>query len=62
MSFLRQYVAPFVVILIFFFALFAVSIRIFLPSDMAAPAPISQADLNTSVACHSEAVLDRFWS
>lgn len=40
MSFLRQYVAPFVVLLIFFVALFAVSIRIFLPSDMAAPAPV----------------------
>jgi hypothetical protein len=44
MSFLRQYVAPFIVLLIFLVALFAVSIRIFLPSDMAAPAPISQVN------------------
>jgi hypothetical protein len=44
MSFLRQYVAPLMVLLIFLVALFAVSIRIFLPSDMAAPAPISQVD------------------
>ena len=58
MSFLRQYVAPFIVILIFFFALFAVSIRIFLPSDMAAPAPISQVNPTTSIACYSDTVLD----
>lgn len=44
MSFFRQYVAPFIVLLIFLVALFAVSIRIFLPSDMAAPAPISLED------------------
>ncbi|MEL6496578.1 MAG: hypothetical protein AAFQ41_15865 [Cyanobacteria bacterium J06623_7] len=44
MSFFRQYVAPFIVLLIFFLALFAVSIRIFLPSDMAAPAPISRVE------------------
>ena len=46
MSFFRQYIAPFIVLMIFFLALFAVSIRIFLPSDMAAPAPISQVELN----------------
>jgi hypothetical protein len=45
-QFFRQYIAPLIVLLIFLAALFAVSIRIFLPSDMAAPAPISQADLN----------------
>ena len=48
MSFFRQYVAPFVVVLIFLFALFAVSIRIFLPSDMAAPAPISLEGSSTT--------------
>ena len=41
MNIFRQYVAPFIVVIIFLIALFAVSIRIFLPSDMAAPAPIS---------------------
>ena len=41
MSFFRQYIAPLAVVIIFLIALFAVSIRIFLPSDMAAPAPIS---------------------
>lgn len=41
MSFFRQYIAPLIVVLIFLVALLAVSIRIFLPSDMAAPAPMS---------------------
>ena len=50
MSFFRQYIAPFLVLLTFLLALFAVSIRIFLPSDMAAPAPISQVELNHLVA------------
>jgi len=48
MSFFRQYIAPFIVVLIFFVALFAVSIRIFLPQDMAAPAPISQVEFKTA--------------
>lgn len=50
MSFFRQYIAPFMVLLIFLAALFAVSIRIFLPLDMAAPAPISRIDLQTNIA------------
>ena len=50
MSFFRQYIAPFIVVLIFLVALFAVSIRIFLPQDMAAPAPISQVELNRANA------------
>lgn len=40
MIFFRQYVAPFLIVLIFLVALVFVSIRTFLPSDMAAPAPI----------------------
>ncbi|MBE9230889.1 hypothetical protein IQ231_04095 [Cuspidothrix issatschenkoi LEGE 03284] len=40
MSILRQYIAPLIAVLIFAVALVAVSARIFLPSDMAAPAPI----------------------
>ena len=62
MSFFRQYVAPFIVLLIFFTALFVVSIRIFLPSDMAAPAPISQADLSTANAYNYHQISERFWS
>ena len=40
MSFIRQYIAPVFIVLIFGVALLAVSVRIFLPSDMMAPAPI----------------------
>jgi hypothetical protein len=43
MTIFRQYVAPFLALLIFFIALLAVSARIFLPADMAAPAPIEAA-------------------
>lgn len=41
MAFFRQYIAPLFIFVIFLVALLAVSSRIFLPSDMAAPAPIS---------------------
>ena len=40
MAILRQYIAPLIAVIIFTIALVAVSARIFLPSDMAAPAPI----------------------
>lgn len=40
MQFLREYVFPLFVVLIFLVALIAVSARIFLPSDLAAPAPV----------------------
>ncbi|HIK14153.1 MAG TPA: hypothetical protein IGS53_02450 [Leptolyngbyaceae cyanobacterium M33_DOE_097] len=43
MAFFRQYIAPLFIVLIFLVALVAVSSRIFLPSDMAAPAPIEEA-------------------
>ncbi len=39
MTFFRQYIAPFFIVLIFLVALLAVSARIFLPADMAQPAP-----------------------
>lgn len=42
MTFLRQYIAPLMIVLVFVFALLAVSIRIFLPNDLAAPAPIEE--------------------
>ena len=42
MAILRQYIAPLIAVLIFGLALVAVSARIFLPSDMAAPAPIEE--------------------
>ena len=46
MNFFRQYIAPLAVVLIFLLALLAVSIRIFLPSDMAAPAPVSMVNFS----------------
>ena len=42
MAIIRQYIAPLIAILVFFVALVAVSARIFLPADMAAPAPIEE--------------------
>ncbi len=44
MAILRQYVLPFAIVFVFFVALVAVSARIFLPTDMAAPAPIEEID------------------
>lgn len=44
MAILRQYIAPFLVVVTFLVALVAVSARIFLPSDMAAPAPIEDVE------------------
>ncbi|MDX2213320.1 MAG: hypothetical protein SFY66_08530 [Oculatellaceae cyanobacterium bins.114] len=42
MAIFRQYIAPLLVVLVFLLALVAVSARIFLPADMAAPAPIEE--------------------
>ena len=42
MAIFRQYVLPFAIVFVFFIALVAVSARIFLPDDMAAPAPIEE--------------------
>ncbi|MBD1834177.1 MULTISPECIES: hypothetical protein [Cyanophyceae] len=44
MAIIREYIAPFLAIFIFLIALVAVSARIFLPSDMAAPAPIEEVN------------------
>ncbi|MGB7564438.1 MAG: hypothetical protein WBM08_06760 [Prochlorococcaceae cyanobacterium] len=41
MKFLRSTLLPAVIVLLFGLALLAVSARIWLPSDMAAPAPIA---------------------
>ncbi len=58
MSFFRQYVAPFFVVLIFVVALLAVSARIFLPSDMAAPAPIEDVDLASEAPSPANPVIE----
>ncbi|MDZ8064108.1 MAG: hypothetical protein RMY64_00490 [Nostoc sp. DedQUE08] len=47
MAIFRQYIAPLLVVLVFVFALVAVSARIFLPSDMAAPAPIEEVQVTS---------------
>lgn len=44
MAIFRQYILPFLIVLVFFVALVAVSARIFLPEDMAAPAPMSEVE------------------
>lgn len=49
MSFFRSYIAPFFIVLIFAIAMLAVSARIFLPDDLAAPAPIEDPDANALV-------------
>jgi hypothetical protein len=46
MTFFRQNVGPFLILLVFLFALVAVSARIFLPSDLSAPAPLTGLILN----------------
>lgn len=47
MSFFRAYIAPLFIVFIFIVAMVAVSARIFLPSDMMAPAPVET--LNTAI-------------
>lgn len=42
MAFVRQIIAPLLAVLLFLVALVIVSARIFLPSDLAAPAPVEQ--------------------
>ncbi|MGB7444555.1 MAG: hypothetical protein WA919_26110 [Coleofasciculaceae cyanobacterium] len=44
MAFFRQFIAPLLIVLVFAVALLAVSARIFLVDDLAAPAPIEEVD------------------
>ncbi len=41
MTFIRQNVGPLIILLIFLFALVATSARIFLPTDLSGPAPVT---------------------
>lgn len=50
MTFFRQYVAPFLIVLVFLVALLAVSARIFLVDDMAAPAPTEDISQTSVIA------------
>lgn len=49
MAIFRQYIAPLIVVFIFLLSLVAVSARIFLPQDMAAPAPVEEAPAASQV-------------
>jgi len=42
MAIFRQYILPFIIVLVFLVSLVAVTARAFLPGDMAAPAPIEE--------------------
>ena len=42
MALFRQYIAPLLIVLVFLVALLAVTSRIFLVDDMAAPAPVTE--------------------
>lgn len=44
MAFFRQFIAPLLIVLVFAVALLAVSARIFLVDDLAAPAPMEEVD------------------
>ncbi|NHC36949.1 hypothetical protein [Scytonema millei] len=65
MAIFRQYIAPLLVVLVFLIALVAVSARIFIPADMAAPAPTeevspqldnAQVNLSGAIAIRLECV------
>jgi hypothetical protein len=40
-TFFRQNIAPLMIVMVFLFALVAMSARIFLPTDMSGPAPLT---------------------
>jgi hypothetical protein len=50
MSFFRQYIAPLFVVVLFCVVLLAVSARVFLPEDMAQPAPVDEPAALSSTA------------
>lgn len=53
MTFFRSYIAPLLIVLIFIVAMLAVSARIFLPSDMMAPAPLEDIEQIFSIPTSS---------
>ncbi|MGQ9837712.1 MAG: hypothetical protein ACUVRV_07020 [Cyanobacteriota bacterium] len=57
MNILRQYVFPAFILLVFLFTLVVVSIRSFLPEDMAQPAPIEDlTPVASSISLMSELI------
>jgi Na+-transporting methylmalonyl-CoA/oxaloacetate decarboxylase gamma subunit len=57
MAIFRQYIAPFLIVLVFLVALLSVTARIFLPSDMAAPAPMEEVESASSQTSDTTAKL-----
>ena len=58
MAIFRQYIAPLLIVLVFLFALVVVSSRIFLPSDMAAPAPVEESSPERAQRTQTRAVAE----
>lgn len=58
MAFFRQYIAPLLIVLVFLVSLVAVSARIFLPSDMAAPAPTEEVPTSKISQTPTDTVAD----
>lgn len=56
MAIFRQYVAPLLIVIVFLVALLAVSSRIFLVEDMAAPAPVEETQLHKAHLSPSDKV------
>ncbi|MGB3612152.1 MAG: hypothetical protein WBA10_00050 [Elainellaceae cyanobacterium] len=61
MLFFRQYIAPLLIVMVFLVAMVAVSARAFLPGDMAAPAPIEEADSLSLNAPAAQLTLGQFF-
>jgi len=62
MSFFRSYIAPLLIVLIFAIAMLAVSARIFLPNDLAAPAPIEEPEAQSLTAPVNSGAIAQFWN
>ncbi|MGF1498195.1 MAG: hypothetical protein ACFB8W_15435 [Elainellaceae cyanobacterium] len=60
-AFFRQYIAPLLIVLVFLVAMVAVSARIFLPNDLAAPAPIEDPDQQAALPA-SLAIASLLWA
>jgi hypothetical protein len=56
MAILRQYIAPLFAVVVFLLSLVAVSARIFLPEDMAAPAPVEEVSPAAQVQSDASAL------
>ncbi len=53
MTFIRQNVGPLLIVLVFLFALVTMSARIFLPTDMSGPAPLTGILFQLGLFCEA---------